>query len=284
MEVLFLLQFHGGFGLSLEEPPFAQMETTINGALAKGDIVLFGSGEVGEGGGPRFRGNDAEVARDTPCEKDAGFCFPVGNDLFHIGCGDEGLHDDLGLGGSGDEIEVFDDFFSAAEAAPDFRFLDGGTFFQMGEQDLCGRKGIAEAVEFAVGGTAGDGLEEVGGGFFPEAVEGSETTVLAGGGECGKILDAQFFPQGSKLFGAKAGEVKEGKKARGNGSTELLEVGEFSGGHQGGDFFAQGFADAGKFAEAVRPNEFPQVGWGGFERACGGEISPALEGVLSLKL
>ena len=126
----------------------------------------------------------------------------------HIGCGDEGLHDDLGLGGSGDEVEVFDDFFSAAEAAPDFRFLDGGTFFQMVEQDLGGGKGIAEAVEFAVGSTAGNGLKEVGSGFFPKAVEGGETPVLACGGECGEILDAQFFPQGSKLFGAKAGKVE----------------------------------------------------------------------------
>jgi len=105
------------------------METTINGALAEGDIMFFGSGEVGEGGGPCFGGNDAKVAGDASCEKNAGFCFPVSNDLFHIRCGDEGLHDDLGLSGSGDKVEVFDDFFSATEAAPDFRFLDGGTFF-----------------------------------------------------------------------------------------------------------------------------------------------------------
>jgi len=154
----------------------------------------------------------------------------------------------------------------------------------MVEQDLCGGKGIPEAVEFTVGRTAGDGLQEVGGGFFPEALEGSETTVLAGGSECGEILDAQFFPQGSKFFWAKAGEVEEGKKARGDRGAELFQVGEFAGGHQGGDFFAQGFADARKFAEAVRPDEFPQIGWGGFESTGGGEIGPALEGVLPLKL
>ena len=283
VEVFLLPQFHGGFGLSLEQPPFAQVKAPIDGALAKGDIVFFGSGEVGEGGGPSLGGDDAEVAGDASCEKDAGFCLPVGNDLFHIGCGNEGLHDDLGTGGGGNEVEVLDDFFSAPEATADFGFLDGGTFLYMFEQDFCGREGIAETVELAVGGAAGDGLEKVGGGFLPKAVEGGEAAVLAGFLEGLEGFDFQFFAEGPELLGSEAGQVEEGEKARGDGGAELIEVGEFAGGDQGGDFFAQGLPDARQLTEAVGADEFRQIGGGGLQGAGGGEVGPALERVLALQ-
>ena len=50
----------------------------------------------------------------------------------------------------------------------------------MSEQGLCGRKGVSQTVELAVGGASGNRLQEVSSGFFAEAVEGGETAVLAG--------------------------------------------------------------------------------------------------------
>ena len=156
------------------------MKTAINRTLAKGDIVFFGTGEVSKGGSPGFRRNDAEVAWNASCKEDAGFCFPVGDDFFHIGCGDEGLHNLFRFVGSSNEIEVFDDFFSPAETAPDFRFFDSRRISEMSEQGLCGRKSVSQTVELAVGSASGDRLQQVGGSFFAEAVEGGETAVLAG--------------------------------------------------------------------------------------------------------
>ena len=53
----------------------------------------------------------------------------------------------------------------------------------MGEKSLSDGQGIAEAMELLVGGSACDGFEEVGGGFFPKACNGSEPPIGACSGE-----------------------------------------------------------------------------------------------------
>ena len=104
VEIFFFFEFEGGFRFPFEEAPFAEVEALIDGALAEGNLVFFGAGEVGEGGGPSLGGNDAEVAGNAARKDDARFGFALGDNLFYRGGGDEGVHDFLGLGGSGDEI------------------------------------------------------------------------------------------------------------------------------------------------------------------------------------
>ena len=104
VEIFFFFEFDGGFRFPLKEAPFAKVEPLIDGPLAEGNIVLFRAGEVGEGGGPSLGGNDAEVAGNAARKDDARFGFALGDDFFDGRCGDEGVHDFLGLGGSGDEI------------------------------------------------------------------------------------------------------------------------------------------------------------------------------------
>ena len=183
VEIFFFFEFDGGFRFPFEEAPFAKVETLIDGALAEGNIVLFRAGEVGEGGGPSLGGNDAEVAGNAARKDDARFGFALGDDFFDGRCGDEGVHDFLGLGGSGDEIQIFDNFFASTKTAGDFRILDFWALAEVGEKSLSDGQGIAEAMELLVGGSACDSFEEVGGGFFSEACNGSESPIGASGGE-----------------------------------------------------------------------------------------------------
>ena len=41
MELFFVFELEGGFGLSLEQAPFAEVETAIDGSLAKSDVMFF---------------------------------------------------------------------------------------------------------------------------------------------------------------------------------------------------------------------------------------------------
>jgi hypothetical protein len=93
------------------------------------------------------------------------------------------VHDFLGLCGSGNEIQIFDNFFASTKATGDFRILDFWALPEVGEKSLSDGQGIAEAMELLVGGSACDGFEEVGGGFFPKACNGSKTPIGASGGE-----------------------------------------------------------------------------------------------------
>ena len=183
MEVFFFFEFKGSFRFPLKEAPFAEVEPLIDGPLAEGNIVFFGAGEVGEGGGPSLGGNDAEVAGNAARKDDARFGFALGDDFLDGRCGDEGVHDFLGLGGSGDEIQIFDNFFASTKAAGDFCILDFWALAEVGEKSLSDGQGIAEAMELLVGGSACDSFEEVGGGFFPEACNGGESPIGASGGE-----------------------------------------------------------------------------------------------------
>lgn len=185
VEGLLVFEFEGGLRFSFEQTPFAEVEAAVNGALAEGDIVFLGTSEVSEGGGPSGGGDNAKIAGDATGKDDAGFGFPVGDDLFHVGGGDKSLHDFLRFFGGGDEIEVFNDFLAPAKAAGDFGLEDGGGGAEVGEKGLGGGQGRTEAVVFTIGGAALDGVEQVGGGFRAEAGERGEATVLAGLGEGG---------------------------------------------------------------------------------------------------
>ena len=183
VEIFLFFEFEGSFRFPLKEAPFAKVEPLIDGPLAEGNIVLFRAGEVGEGGGPSLGGNDAEVAGNAARKDDARFGFALGDDFFDGRCGDEGVHDFLGLGGSSDEIQIFDNFFASTKTAGDFRILDFWALAEVGEKSLSDGQGIAEAMELLVGGSACDSFEEVGGGFFSEACNGSESPIGASGGE-----------------------------------------------------------------------------------------------------
>ena len=109
------------------------METAIDSSLAKGDIMFFRPGKVGQRRGPSLGGDNPKVAGDPPMENHAGFGFPVGHDLFHVGSQDESLHDLFGFFGGGNQVEILDDFFSPAEAAGNFGLLHSGAFTEVGQ-------------------------------------------------------------------------------------------------------------------------------------------------------
>ena len=182
MEIFLLFEFEGSLRFSLKEAPFAEVEALIDGALAESNIVLFRAGEVGEGGGPSLGRDDAEVAGNAARKDDARFGFALGDNFLDGRCGDEGVHDFLGLGGSGDEIQIFDNFFASTKTAGDFRILDFWALSEVGEKSLSDGQSIAEAMELLVGGSACDSFEEVSGGFFSEACNGGESPIGASGG------------------------------------------------------------------------------------------------------
>jgi hypothetical protein len=41
VELFFVFELEGGFGLSLEQAPLTEMETAIDGSLAKSDVMFF---------------------------------------------------------------------------------------------------------------------------------------------------------------------------------------------------------------------------------------------------
>ena len=154
----------------------------------------------------------------------------------------------------------------------------------MGEETLGHGQGVPQAVEFSVGGPPGDGLEQIGGGFFAKTIQGSESTVAAGLFQGGLGFDLQFFAENLELFRAQAGEVEKSEKAGRDRGPEFLEVGEFSRGDEGDDFFAKRFADTGEFSQTSGADQIPEVGGSGFQGASGGVIGAALKRVFSLEL
>lgn len=183
VKIFFVFEFEGSFRFSFEQTPFTEVEALVDGALAKRNIVLLGASKVGEGRRPGFGGNDAEIAGDASRENDTGFGFAVGDNFFHVGRGNKDLHDFLGLIGGGDQIEIFHDLFAAAKTSGDFGLVNGWASAEVSQKRLGRGQGCAEAVKFAVGGAALNGIEQVGGGFFAEAVESGEAAVLAGLGQ-----------------------------------------------------------------------------------------------------
>jgi len=63
----------------------------------------------------------------------------------------------------------------------------------------------------------------------------------------------------------------------------LLEVRQFPGCNEGGDFFPESLADSREFPKAVGAHEIFEVRRGGFKGTGGGEVSPAFEGIFSLE-
>jgi len=238
---------------------------------------------VGQGRGPSLGRDNPKVAGDPSLENDAGFGFPVGHDLFHVGSGDESLHDFLGFFGGGNQVEIFDNLFSTAEAPSDFSLEDDRALAEVREESLGSGKGIAEAVEFAVAGSTGDGLQEIAGRFFAKTIKGGQAAVMAGFLEGFEGLDSQFFPKSPKLFWTEAGEVQESKQSGWNGGAELLEIREFAGLDESGDLFPEGLADSRQFTQPLRADEVLEIRGGGFEGSGGGKVGPAFEGVFPLK-
>ena len=201
------------------------MQATFDGALAHGDVVFLAPSEVGESGGPGFRGNDAQVAGDSPGKEDARLGFPVSDDLLDLGGGSEDHHDFLGARGDGNQIEILDHFLAPTKATADFRFLDGWTFPQNREETLRDRQGIAQAMEFPISGAPGNSLEQIGGGFFAKTLQGGEPAVAAGLFQGGLGLDLQFFAENLEFFWTQSGKIEQGEQAGGDGGPEFLEVG-----------------------------------------------------------
>lgn len=137
-----------GFGViffDVEESPFGEFHAAGDAALAHGDVVFFAAGEVGEGVGELEVGDDAEVALDAVLEEHGGFGLAMVEDAADLGEGDEGLHEALGGGGGGDDVDIFDGFFPSAKAA--------------GEGDARGGRMDAEAIDKLFGQRANEAGE-----------------------------------------------------------------------------------------------------------------------------
>ena len=138
-------------------------------------------------------------------------------------------------------------------------------------------------MEFAVAGAPGDGLQQIAGCLLSKSVQGGQAPVKAGFLQGFKGFDVQFFTEGPKFFWSEPGEIQEGEQSGWNRGAKLLEIREFSGRDQSGDFFPESLADSRKFAQPVCADEFLKIRRGGLEGSGGGKIGPAFEWVFPLK-
>ncbi len=108
-------------------------EAALDGALAQGDVVHLGAGEVLQGGAVAGAGEQANVDLEVVAQGEADFVLAAGEQLVDEGQGGDvldGRRDHLGLaGGAGDEqVEVADGLAAAAEGAGGGDLLDAGEF------------------------------------------------------------------------------------------------------------------------------------------------------------
>ena len=112
-------------------------------------------------------------------------------------------------------------------------------------------------MEFPISRAPGNGLQQVGGGFFAKTLQGGQPAVAAGLFQAGLGLDLQFFAEDLEFFWPQSGKIEQGEQAGGDGGPEFLELGEVSGGDQGRDFFPESFTDAREVTELLGSDQVP---------------------------
>ena len=108
----------------------AEGEAALFGSLAQVNVVVFIAGEVEEGKGVFFFGDDAEIGLDAVFQADGGFGGAEGEYFFDPGLMSEPLRDFSGRGRGDDDVEVADGLEFAAGASGELGFFD---FFDRGE-------------------------------------------------------------------------------------------------------------------------------------------------------
>ena len=265
------------------ETVFVERPPAILGQAAQHDVVLLAAGEIHEGERVFFVGDDAQVGLQAVGQHDARFGVARGEDaadqrVFAEGAGDGGR-----VFRRDDDVDVVDGFVAAACAAAG------------GETD--GVRVGAQVVEQGGRGVGGDGREMASGALFErgetvedfflrlgaEAVEGGDFVFLARFFEVGQRGDLEFFVEGFDFFRSEAGDVEEFEEFRGKLRAEVVVVRQLSRGHEGGDFLAQGFADAGDAFQLVLADEGAKVAFEHFEGAGAVVVGADFEGVLALE-
>ena len=105
-----------------EQGVLGQGEAALDGALAEGDVVMLGAGEVLQGGAVACAGQQADVDLEVVAEGEGDLVLAAGEELVDEGEGGDVLDgggDDVGLAGGagGEQVEIADGLAAAAEAS-----------------------------------------------------------------------------------------------------------------------------------------------------------------------
>ena len=193
---------------------FGKGEALLEGALAQGYVVVFGAGEVLEGGAVGGTGEEADVDLEVVAEGEGDLVLAAGVELVDEGeSGDvfDGGGDDRGLAGraGGKEVEVADGFAAAAERAGGSDGVDAGKLEDEVSDGGGVVAGLVDAEAGRVAAVVFDAFEEFFGKLGTHAGELGEVAGLGGGFELIDGGDLERGPDEGDGFGPHAGQAQE---------------------------------------------------------------------------
>jgi 3' terminal RNA ribose 2'-O-methyltransferase Hen1 len=271
--------FDGGF----EKAVFVQAQAAFDGALAHDNVVFLAAGEVSEGEGKFGVADDAEIGLNAAFDNDGGFGFAVGADAEDGGLFRKKVEDFGRFFGGGEEVDVTNNFFVAAQTAGGTAADDIGVLAEIFEEGFGGDHGVAEEMARGVLAAELDAGNDVGLGFGAEAGELRDFILLTGFFQLFQRGDAELVVHGFDFFRTDAGDGEHLDEAGRDGGFEFVVVGEFSRGEEFADFEVDFFADAFDFGFGIGREKGDERLADGFEGAGGIDVGAGFEGVLAFE-
>jgi len=245
--------------------------------------VLLGAGEVVEREGELGVLDHPEIGLDSRFQADAGFGGAIGHDAFDHLVVDEEIRD-AGWVVRGDEkIQVADNLLATAITAAD---VDANHLRQRAQIVLHALRVARDVAKPEAPGVLlarGNGGGDVVGGLFSEAGHGGDFPFRHHRGEFRDGGDTELFPQCLDLFRSEALQFEELEERLGKLLPQLVEIAQFTGGHQLGDLVGDGLADAGDLPECFRCRGLFEIAREGLQGPRRVRVGANLEGVFPLQ-
>ena len=232
-----------------EESVLAEGEAALDGALAQGDVVMLGAGEVLQRGAVAGAGEQADVDLQVVAQGEADLVLAAREELVDEGEGGDvldGRGDDVGLaGGAGDEqVEVADGLAAAAQGAGGGDGLDAGEDADEFADALGVLAGDVDAEARGVLAIVLNAFEELVGKLLAHAGEGQEVAALGGLFEGVDIADAECGVDEGDGLGAHAGKAEQLEHGGLVAAEEFFAQRHGAGGDEVADVGGHAFADA----------------------------------------
>ena len=255
-----------GVVFDAEEGVLVEGEAALDGALAEGDVVHLGAGEVLEGGSVAGAGEQADVDLEVVAEGEGDFVLAFGEEFVDEGEGGDVLDcggDYVGLaGGAGDEeVEVADGFAAAAEGAGGGDFVDAGE----GADEVGDAVGVVRALSMRkrleLRRWSSMPLRSLVTNFSPMRGRLVRWPALAAASRVSMSQTWQGGPDEGDGLWAHAGEAEEIEHGGLVFVEELFAEGHGAGGDEGDDVGGHAFADAGDGEEELWGRRRAGRGW-----------------------
>ena len=193
-----------------EQSVLAEREAAFDGALAQGDVVHLGAGEVLQRRSVAGARQQADVDLEIVAEGEGDLVLAFGEELVDERKGGDVLDgggDDVGLaGGAGDEqVEVADGLAAAAQRAGGGDRLDAGERADERADALGVLAGVVDAEARGVVAVVLDALEELGGELLAHARQGEQVAALGGRFERVDVGDPSADQTSATVFGPMPG-------------------------------------------------------------------------------